>query len=250
MQVPSTDPMALSLLFHLNSEPWRNDAAYAGAGRQERLHGLGGEPLTPLPAPEPSALGELLAARRSTRAFALEPLPLSAVSALAAAALGIVETLPLDDGTSLVRRGAPSAGGLFPLDLYVFARRVEGLADGVYVYDDHAHALSERALGDPTALLAQALYAFPFVAGANLLLALVARFARMQSKYGPRGYRYILLEAGHAAQNVCLRATELGLASLCIGGFVDSALNAALGLRDTEAGVVYALAAGHHGVGE
>jgi SagB-type dehydrogenase family enzyme len=246
MQLPTADPMTLSLLFHLNSEPWRNDAAYQGAGRQERLHGLGGEPVTALPAPEPSPLTALFTERRSTRAFTLEPLPLVAVSALAAAALGIVETVALDDGTSLVRRGAPSAGGLFPLELHVFARRIEGLPDGLYVYDDHAHGLSERGLGDPTALLARALYAFPFVAEANLLLALVARFGRMQSKYGPRGYRYILLEAGHAAQNVCLRATELGLASLCIGGFIDSELNAALGLRDTEAGVVYAVAAGHH----
>lgn len=245
MQLPSSDPMTLSLLFHLNSEPWRNDVAYAGAGRQERLHGLAGEPVTALPPPAPSPLTALLAERRSTRAFSPAELSLDAVSGLLAAAQGIVETVALDDGTSLVRRGAPSAGGLFPLELNVFARRVTGLADGLYVYDDHSHGLAERGRGDPTGLLAGALYAFPFVAEANLLLAFVARFSRMQSKYGPRGYRYILLEAGHAAQNVCLRAAELDLATLCIGGFIDSELNAALGLDDTEAGVVYAVAAGH-----
>ena len=202
--------------------------------------------MTALPPPAPSPLTALLAERRSTRAFSLEELSLDAVSALTAAAQGIVETVPLDDGTSLVRRGAPSAGGLYPLELHVFARRVDGLADGLYFYDDHAHGLAERGLGDPTAA------AWPARSTrsrssreANLLLAFVARFSRMQSKYGPRGYRYILLEAGHAAQNVCLRAAELGLATLCIGGFIDSELNAALGLRDTEAGVVYAVAAGH-----
>ena len=62
---------------------------------------------------------------------------------------------------------------------------------------------------------------------------MAAVFGRNQKKYGPRGYRYTLLEAGHSAQNVCLRAIELGLGTLCMGGFEDSRLNRVLGLEPT-----------------
>ena len=72
----------------------------------------------------------------------------------------------------------------------------------------------------------------------------IAVFLRTQKKYGPRGYRYILLEAGHVAQNLCVRATELGLATLCAGGFLDSALNELLGLQPKHEGIVYTVAAG------
>ena len=70
-------------------------------------------------------------------------------------------------------------------------------------------------------------------------------FGRSQKKYGTRGYRYVLLEAGHSAQNVCLRAAELGLGSLCMGGFEDARLNRMLGLEPAREGVVYAVAVGH-----
>ena len=237
------DPTGLSLLFHLNSEPWLNDTAYESAGRQEALRGA--RPATALPPPGASALGELLRERRSCRAFAPRSMPLESVSALAAAAQGVVEIAAVGDGHSMVRRAAPSAGGLYPLELHAFLRRVDGLEDGLYAYDPLGHALEELRRGDLEAELAAALYAWPFVAQANVLLALVARFAQTQKKYGPRGYRYILLEAGHAVENVCLRAAELGLATLCIGGFVDTDVNRLLGLAPTEAGVVYMVAAGY-----
>ena len=241
------DPTSLSLLFHLNSEPWLNDAAYQNAAGQTALEGLGGEPVVTLPPPEQSPLTELLRRRRSVRAFLPQPLAVTAVATLAAAAQGVVETVGRDEGSGFERRAAPSAGGLHPLTLHLFARRVDGLEDGAYRYEPHTHALAELALGDPTERLAPALYAFPFVADANAIFALVARFSRTQAKYGPRGYRYMLLEAGHAAQNLCLRAVELGLGSLCIGGFLDSQVNDMLGLRAQEAGAVYMVAVGHPG---
>jgi SagB-type dehydrogenase family enzyme len=238
------DPTTLSLLFHLNSEPWLNDTAYESAGRQETLRGE--RPAIGLPPPGETALTTLLRERRSCRAFARRPMALETVSALAAAAQGVVETgAAVGDGHTMVRRAAPSAGGLYPLELHAFVRRVDGLADGLYAYDPLGHALEELRRGALEAELAAALYAWPFVAGANVLLALVARFAQTQKKYGPRGYRYILLEAGHAVENVCLRATELGLATLCIGGFVDTDVNRLLALSPSEAGVVYMVAAGY-----
>ena len=87
-------------------------------------------------------------------------------------------------------------------------------------------------------------YAYPFMKDANVVIAMAAVFLRTQVKYGPRGYRYILLEAGHVAQNLCLRSMELGLESLCMGGFLDSALNELMGLKPKQEGVVYTVAAG------
>jgi SagB-type dehydrogenase family enzyme len=79
---------------------------------------------------------------------------------------------------------------------------------------------------------------------ANVVFFLAAVFQRTQKKYGPRGYRYVLLEAGHVAQNICLLAVEQGLGSLCMGGYADGRLNRALGLSQLEEGIVYSVAVG------
>lgn len=124
-------------------------------------------------------------------------------------------------------------------------RRVDGLEDGVYHYDVLAHTLQLMQRGDIFPLVEPTFYTFPFIRDANLVIAIAAVFLRTQKKYGPRGYRYILLEAGHVGQNVCLKASELGLATLCMGGFVDSDLNALLGLPMSREGVVYTIGAGY-----
>jgi len=154
-----------------------------------------------------------------------------------------VEVARLEDGGNFLRRSVPSAGGLFPLELYAFLRRVEGLSDGLYHYDVRGHAL-EFLRAATIADLEPFLYPFPFIRDANLVFAVAALFERNQKKYGPRGYRYTLLEAG-VVQNICLSAVELGLGTLCMGGFEDSRLNRALELEPAREGVVYAVAVGH-----
>ena len=238
---PITDTTRLSLLYHLNSEPWLNDAAYEVASGHEPLVVADGRPVIELPPPAASALVDLQRARRSCRTFAARSLSLETLAALLAGTQGVVGATE----ASFLRRSTPSAGGLYPLDQWAFVRRIAGLADGLYRYDALGHALVEIDREDVTARLAAALYAYPFLVDANVVVAFVARFSRTQDKYGPRGYRYILLEAGHCAQNLCLRAVELGLETLCIGGFADHAVNAQLGLDPQEAGVVYLVAAGY-----
>jgi len=240
------DPTTLSLLFHLNSEPWLNDDAYRGTAYHQEFKEIEApEGRLALPAAPASALMHTLRRRRSCRAY--DPrarLPLASLSALVLAAYGIVRVAPLEGVSSFLRRTVPSAGGLFPLELFLFTQRVQDVADGLYHYDVRAHGLTAVRTGELFSSLEPALYAFPFVRDANVLFAFAAMFSRTQRKYGPRGYRYILLEAGHAAQNLTIAATECGLGSLCIGGFVDSALNRAIGLEPSAEGVVYAIAAG------
>jgi SagB-type dehydrogenase family enzyme len=243
--IPLEDPTTLSLLFHLNSEPWLNDEAYQGSVMNQELKvPEGAVAEVSLPRPAQSTLTDLLGHRRSYRDFAQLEMPLAHASELLAAGYGAVAPPRMGNQTPFLRRTVPSAGGLFPLELYLFSQRVEGLDDGLYHYDVVAHSLQQLRSENLFGTLEPMFYAYPFMKNANIVIAMAAVFMRTQSKYGPRGYRYILLEAGHVAQNICLRAMELGLESLCMGGFVDSALNGLLNLKLTEEGVVYTVAAG------
>jgi SagB-type dehydrogenase family enzyme len=240
------DPTTLSLLFHLNSEPWLNDEAYhQGAPCPEPATLVAGPASVALPAARPSGLNSLAQRRRSCRDFEVTSLPLSTVADLLASAYGIVEVVPGAQGARLHRHPVPSAGGLYPLELVAFLRRIDGLTDGIYHFHPVAHSLEVMAEGDLfDSVLAPSLYAYPFIANANGLIAITAIFDRIQRKYGPRGYRYLMLEAGHVAQNLVLRGVELGLGTLCAGGFTDGSLNASLQLDPRRAGVVYSVAFG------
>ena len=242
---PLDDPTSLSRLYHLNSEPWLNDDAYRSTAANQETKRLDDVLATvELPAAAPTEVSQLIARRESVRAYVRARLSLDMVSTLLANTYGIVDAMAPAEPAPFLRRAVPSAGGLYPLEVFLFARDVDGMADGTYHYEVIGHQLELMKPGDPFASLEPMLYTHTFVTGANLIVAFGAVFGRSQKKYGPRGYRYILLEAGHAAQNLCMTATSLGLATLCMGGFIDSLLNAHLGLDEPEEGIVYTVAVG------
>ena len=239
------DPTALSLLFHLNSEPWLDEEAYRGSPYVQEFKVSGASAAyASLPAPSPSLLSDTIRKRRSTRAYAPVELPLETVSRLLSDSYGAIGIEQMDDGSRFLRRSVPSAGGLYPLELYVFARRIRNLDDGIYHYEARGHGLEQVRTGDPFVGLDTIFLTYPFIHEANLIVCFGADFLRTQKKYGPRGYRYILLEAGHAAQNLCLSASDLGLESLCMGGFFDAALNDLLELAPLQEAIVYSVAIG------
>ena len=243
--IPVDDPFTLSRLFHLNSEPWLNEQAYREAPfLHEYMDHTGASARVDLPAPEGGALARIFAARQSVRAFAPWTMPLATLSELLFAAHGVVGIMPLDAGGAYLRRSVPSAGALYPLEIFLLLRDVENLEDGIYGFDPRSHALDRLFLRERLEQALGAFYTLPFIGGANAIVCHVAVFGRCQKKYGPRGYRYILLEAGHSAQNLCLAAEERGLATLCMGGFKDSMLNRCLGLSVPDEGVVYSVAVG------
>jgi SagB-type dehydrogenase family enzyme len=244
--LPIEDSTSLSRLFHLNSEPWLNLEAYASEsyGVQYKRVGDPAAAIALPTLPRRDGLRALLAARGSCRAYDDNPLPMELMAEVIGGALSFTRTIKLQGGIEMQARAAPSAGGLYPLELYVSCRKITGLTDGLYHYNvlDHAmepvhHDVSDEALRG-------FLVAEPFVRQANAILFLTAVFDRTQRKYGPRGYRYILLEAGHVAQNLCLLATERGLGSLCIGGFMDCPTNKFLRLDGANEATVYAVAIG------
>lgn len=182
-----------------------------------------------LPKPElPGAVSveEALLRRRSVRDYADDPLTLQEVSQLLWAAQG--ETDPRGFRT------APSAGALYPLELYLVAARVEGLSPGVYKYWPAQHELALVAVGDVCGELATAALGQSFVRRAPINLVFSAVYERTTKKYGHRGRQYVHMEVGHAAQNVYLQVVSLKLGTVVVGAFHDDAVKRVLSLPDDE----------------
>ena len=204
-------------------------------------------PKRALPPPRRSdlPLTEAIAARRSCRRFGKEPIQAADVAALLDAGYGVTHALDSHDGRPMLPlRAVPSGGALYPLELYVGALRVDGLDAGLYHFDplERSVAVVRESLnaGDVTALST-----YPeIVEGAAAVVFLAAVFGRSRFKYGVRGYRFALLEAGHVAENVLLAATALGLGAVPLGGYYDRLTDEFLGLDGVNESTLYTVALG------
>ncbi len=195
--------------------------------------GLGATPKQiPLPPPKPVtgvSIEDAVLARRSIREYIDKPLTMNQLSLLLWSAQGITE---LRHGL----RAAPSAGATYPIELYVVVGEggVEGLGKGVYRYVPQNHSLILHKPGDVREELAEAALKQPWVKEAPVTLVFCAIFARTTVRYGRRGFRYVFMDVGHAAQNVYLMATALGLGTVGVGAFNDEEVTAVLGLKGEE----------------
>jgi SagB-type dehydrogenase family enzyme len=184
--------------------------------------------LTPTPTPErESVIIELpeprydsdvsieqsLLRRRSIRSYTGESLTLQELSQLLWAAQGVTDPKGF--------RTAPSAGALYPLELYVVAGDVQDLSPGVYRYEPLEHGLVRTMEGDKRAELADAAVWQNFVGEGAIVIVFTAVYERTTGKYGDRGIRYVHMELGHAAQNLCLQATAMDLGAVTVGAFYD-----------------------------
>ena len=177
--------------------------------------------------PEPSRTGstsleQLLAQRRSIRDYQTSALGLTDIGQLLWAAQGITHKQGL--------RAAPSAGTLYPLELYVVTGHIEGLAQGVYHYDPGHHQLMKTSDGDLRDALTRAALSQGWIKQASAIIVFTADYKRTTRKYGNRGKRYAHIEAGHAAQNLFLQSGSLGLATVVVGAFNDDEVGGVLRL--------------------
>lgn len=184
-----------------------------------------------IPLPEPrqqsaTAVEWALAHRRSVRSFADGPLTVAEIGQLLWAAQGTTHPKGLHT--------APSAGALYPLEIYLVAGRVDGLSAGIYAYDPAAHALKPVAEGDKRAEIARGAFRQMWIKDAPAIFLIAAVFSRTTIKYGKRGNRYVHMEAGHAGQNIALQAVALGLGSTIVGAFDDVRIKAVTGLGREE----------------
>jgi SagB-type dehydrogenase family enzyme len=179
------------------------DQPYAGNGTVD------------LPAPRTesnTSIEDAIAARRSIREYTGEPIALAELSQILWAAQGVTG----QEG----QRSAPSAGALYPLEVYVVTGSVRELPAGVYRYAPDGHRLIPIRQGD--------------LRDAAADIVITGVYERTTAKYGERGVRYVHMEAGHAAENVYLQAESLGLGTVSIGAFDDAALRQFLMLPENE----------------
>ncbi len=207
-----------------------------------------GLPAVDLPPPDGLAavsLRDAVQRRRSRREMTGEPVDLAELSALLYATAAVVTRfVDPEDGTDWGLRTVPSGGGLFPVEVYCCALAVDGLAPGVYGYLPAAHQVAQLYPGSVRDRLEAAL-SVPGVsdtAAACIVLSTVPR--RTAFKYGERGYRFELLECGHACQNLLLAAVALDLAAVPIGGFLDDALDDVLRVDGLTEHALYAVPVG------
>ncbi len=189
-----------------------------------------------LPQPETKgkvSLEEAIFKRRSQRRFQEEGLSLRQISQLLWAGQGI--TAKQD---SFNFRAAPSAGALYPLELYALTK------DGLYHYIPEGHKLEILSDGDLRRDLADACLGQDSVSSAALDIVISAVYERVTAKYGQRGVQYTHIEAGHVAQNIHLQATALGLGSVSIGAFSNDKVKNILNLSGEEV-PLYIIPVGH-----
>jgi SagB-type dehydrogenase family enzyme len=185
--------------------------------------------------PQPRTTGsvsveEALHRRRSIRTFRSDSVDLGVVSQLLWAAQGMSGDRGL--------RTAPSAGALYPLEVFLVAGAVEGLPAGIYRYRPAGHRLERVRAGDHRGEIARGALGQAWMADAPLTILVAAVFSRTRARYGDRGDRYVHMEVGHAAQNIYLQAEALELGTTVVGAFRDDAVARAAALRTEESPMV------------
>lgn len=188
--------------------------------------------LKELKLPEPSLKGkksleEVLFRRRSVRNFKSEILSIEEISQLLWSTQGITEK-------NWGLRTAPSAGALYPLEIYAVIGNVKDLDAGVYKYNTEKHSLIKTLDGDRRRELYNSALQQESILQAPVSFIIAALFQRTAIKYGQRAERYVWIEVGHAAQNLLLQATALDLGAVPIGAFYDDKVKDALILPDEE----------------
>ena len=182
--------------------------------------------------PPPAAKGklsveEVIYLRKSLREFKDEPLTLPQVSQIMWATGG--KTI---DGITGPTRSYPSAGGIYPLEIYLVAGKIDGVPSGIYRYEWKAHSLEPLKSGDFRRELARAAWGQNYIARAPASLVITAAVARTSSRYGSRGEsRYVPMDVGHSGQNVHLQVRALGLGTVMIGAFNDAEVSGLLDLK-------------------
>ena len=198
-----------------------------------------------LPTAWPERGADLLAIlqhRRSLRKFSAETISLAELALLLWASQGIT-----GQAGSYFFRTAPSAGALYPVETYLAVQRVEGLAPGLYHFDVQGFRLERLSALPPGRKLAEACLGQGFLAQAPVNFIWTAIFRRTMAKYGHRGMRYILLDAGHICQNLLLAAGFLDLGGCPVAAFFDDEVNALLGVDGQEESVLYLASLGRKG---
>jgi oxazoline/thiazoline dehydrogenase len=224
---------AHDLLFHARSRTGRQSGGYGGSFRFEGDHespplrrpSYGGErillkrfdPATWFETDAP--FGTVLEARRTRREQGEEPMTLDQLAEFLFRSARVAEHHKNEQG-EVTRRVYPAGGAIYETEIYPVVDRVEGLPSGLYRYDPFDHALERVAERTPSVetLLTMAYYTAAQRSRPQVMLAMTARFGRIQWKYEGMAYSAVLKNLGGLYQTFYLVAEEMGLAACALGG--------------------------------
>ncbi len=178
----------------------------------------------------PTSVEEALLERRSVRDYGKDSLTVEQISQLLWAAQG--------QTAKWGGRTAPSAGALYPLEIYLVTGEVKGLKPGLYHYDPGKHIITQKKEGDLREKITQASLYQDEILKAPVTLIIAAVYERTQKKYGKRSIRYVHMEVGSAGENIYLQAESLNLGTVFIGAFDDDEVKKAMGIGEEPLGIM------------
>jgi len=197
---------------------------------------------------ERSKLKAIIENRRSNRSFDDSKISIKDLYSLLHYSYGITGKVQIaDDGSYWGRRAVPSAGGLFPLEIYVLVQNGE-IENGLYHFRPDINALEFLKEGDFSEEIKQCIVSDPAIdvdiLSGSALIIITSVFDRVLSKYLERGYRFIMIEVGAVGQSISLISEAIGLNSCYAGSFWDDELNAFIGVDGLSESVQAVIAIG------
>lgn len=192
------------------------------------------------------SLFQIIRSRRTRRNFAARPLTSETLSRLLWFAASETGSMPAPTHPEIMYplRAAPSAGALHCIEIYPVLFASDDWPVGVYHYHAPSHSMELLQPECQRETVAPHLLAPELTGHAAGVIVLTAVLERVMAKYGERGYRFALLDAGHLAQNILLVCEEIGLAAVPLGGFHDDALGNILGLDPSSEIALYPILVG------
>ena len=198
--------------------------------------------------PPPDGAGEfarVARSRRTWRRFSTKPVTRAELATLLGLSVGVQHWMRIGPGVEVALKTSPSGGARHPIECYVVARHVAGLAPGLYYYAADRHALARLRRGATAEQIRAYLPHSGYFAGASALVLFTALFTRQLWRYRySRAYRAALIEAGHVCQTFCLASTALGLAPFSVMALADSLIERDLGIDGITESVLYAAGVG------
>ena len=194
-----------------------------------------------------TSLDQAMSTRVSTRELIPDSITLQNVATILHYAYGITTRDNKNTPSSYPPRPfrvVPSAGGLYPLEIFFYSAYIDEQLPGIYHYNPVTNSIRLIQEGDQSSRIAESFVQKDIAFGASMIVFITAMFNRSIFKYQDRGYRYILLEAGHVAQNINLVVNGLGLGCVNLGGFFDRKVDNLLGLDGVTHSTIYAAAIG------
>lgn len=253
LREPAATEPRLWELFHENSKVSPVDAPVSNEQVVNRMQEMykslpyDGHPRFALPSPTATislSVQDAILSRRTARKLGPVPMSLETLASLLSLGYGITSD-NRDNIFSRSFRASPSGGALYPLEIYFHTVAVEGLPPGLFHYNPTRHDLRHLYEGDLSRDISSGLpLQRETPEESSLIIFLTALFERSTFKYGERGYRFTLLEAGHVAENLNLAAVALGLGVRNIGGYLDRRMDSLIGIDGCNQATVYMLAVG------